>query len=71
MTRGRWLALAAAALFALHNDFWLWDDARLVLGLPVGLTYHVVYSFGVAVALAVLVRVAWPRHLDDDEEDRT
>ena len=33
--------LAFLLLFVLHHDLWFWDDATLILGLPVGLTYHV------------------------------
>ncbi len=32
---------ALALLFLLHQDFWLWRDETIVLGLPVGLTYHI------------------------------
>jgi hypothetical protein len=56
-TRG--LVYLALLLFYLaHNDLWLWDDARIVLGLPVGLTYHVAYCIVAALLMAVLVRVA-------------
>jgi hypothetical protein len=56
--RGRWAAPALlVALFVLHQDAWLWDDPRLVLGLPVGLAYHV--AFCLAVTLVLLVAVRW------------
>jgi hypothetical protein len=56
--------LAAAALFALHQDWWLWDDAGLVLGfLPAGLAYHVGYSLACALLWFLAVRYAWPRDL--------
>ncbi len=32
---------ALGLLLVLHQDVWLWNDATMVLGLPVGLTYHV------------------------------
>lgn len=67
MRRGWTLGLGVLLLFVLHNDFWLWDDFRLLLGLPVGLLYHWLYTVVVALAMAVLVRLAWPRHLDDEE----
>ena len=54
-----------AALYLLHNDFWLWDDGRLVLGLPVGLAYHVGYCIAAAALMTLLVRRAWPGHLED------
>lgn len=33
--------LALVLLFVLHQDFWQWSDGSIVLGLPVGLTYHI------------------------------
>jgi hypothetical protein len=44
--------------FLLHNDLWLWTDARLVWGLPVGLTYHVAYCVGLSGLMALLVAQA-------------
>ena len=60
------LYAALAVLFVAHQDFWLWHDDHLLLGLPVGLTYHVLYCLGVAVLMALLVKLAWPSHLLDD-----
>jgi len=50
--------------FVLHNDRWLWNDARMVAGLPVGLVYHVVFCLAVAGLMWALVRFAWPQNLD-------
>ena len=50
-------------LFFLHNDLWLWDDGRLILGLPVGLLYHIVFCLVTAAVMVVLVRLAWPGSL--------
>jgi uncharacterized protein DUF3311 len=62
------LALVVAAVVILHQDFWLWDDRTLVFGfLPAGLVYHLGYSVLAAATLWVLVRFAWPRHLEEDE----
>ena len=57
MRRGlRWAAgLGLAALYILHNDLWWWSDGRLVLGMPIGLTYHVLFCLAVAALIAVLV----------------
>lgn len=70
MSRGLRLFIYAvlAAFFLLHQDFWLWDDARLVFGLPVGLTYHLVYCVAASLVMALLVRLAWPSDLDAMEE---
>ena len=51
---------ALPALYALHNDLWLWDDPSRLLGLPVGLTYHILFSAAVVLVMWWLVRVAWP-----------
>ena len=65
------LYAALVALYLLHNDLWLWNDPRLVLGLPVGLLYHVAFCVAASVVLALLVLYAWPDHLDvpDDVPD--
>ena len=52
-------------LYLLHNDLWLWDDPRLVLGLPIGLLYHLLYCGAVVVVMALLVRFAWPEQVDE------
>jgi len=51
---------ALPALYALHNDLWLWDDPSRFLGLPVGLTYHILFTAAVVLVMWGLVRVAWP-----------
>jgi hypothetical protein len=53
-------------LYALHQDIWFWRDARpLVFGfMPIGLFYHAAYTLALSVAFWVLVRIAWPSHLD-------
>ena len=55
-------------LYALRQDLWFWGSATpLVFGiLPIGLTYHVAYCVAVALVMWVLVRTAWPRHLETD-----
>jgi hypothetical protein len=58
------LYLALVALYLLHNDLWLWNDPSLVLGLPAGLAYHVGFCVATSIVLALLVRYAWPSHLD-------
>ena len=49
-------ALALLALFFLHNDFWWWNDATLVWGLPIGLAYHVAFCIVTAGVMAVAAR---------------
>lgn len=62
---------ALVLLFALHQDLWLWFDPRIVLGLPVGLTYHVVYCLAAALLLALAVRFAWPEGVESQGEPET
>jgi hypothetical protein len=62
----RAVAALLAALFVLHQDTWLWRDARVVLGLPAGLAYHVAYCLAAAGALLLAVRWAWPREVASD-----
>jgi len=59
------LYAALVVLYLLHNDLWLWHDSSLVLGLPVGLTYHVVYCLVAAALLGLVAHFAWPEHLED------
>jgi hypothetical protein len=62
------LTLLVLAAYALHQDFWNWSAARpLALGfIPVGLLYHALYTIGAALLMALLVRCAWPAHLEAD-----
>jgi hypothetical protein len=54
-------------LYVLHQDFWLWREARpLVFGfLPIGLAYHAAFTLSIALLMALLVARAWPDHLDE------
>lgn len=65
LRRAAWAGIPI--LFVLHADWWLWDDSRLVFGLPVGLVYHTVYCLAAALEMMLLVRYAWPAHLEIDE----
>jgi len=65
------LALAVLAVVALHQDVWYWTDRRLVFGfLPVGLAWHVGYCLLAAATMALLVRFAWPRPLEEEERPK-
>jgi len=65
------LTLLVFAVYLLHQDFWNWKRATpLVFGfLPVGLAYHAAYSILAAVTMAVLVKFAWPKHLEDAAQE--
>tara|TARA_B100000900_G_scaffold413516_1_gene437700 strand:+ start:119 stop:340 length:222 start_codon:yes stop_codon:yes gene_type:complete len=57
-------------LFVLHQDFWFRDDATLILGiLPIGLAYHMAFTVLAATAWLVIVRFAWPKYLEEEENE--
>ena len=62
------LTAIVVALYLLHQDFWFWLTARpLVFGfLPIGIFYHVIYTLAVALFMWLLVRLAWPAHLETE-----
>ena len=68
MTKRVLLATMLVLLYLLHQDFWFWREARpLVFGfLPVSLFYHACFTLAVSAAMALLVRHAWPAHLEDE-----
>lgn len=69
MPVNRWLlAVVVFILYVLHQDFWLWREARpLVFGfLPVGLAYHAAFTLAASLLMVILVRIAWPSHLERD-----
>jgi len=60
------LVLLVVGFYLLHQDFWFWRAAKpLVFGfLPVGLFYHACYSVAAAAVMWLLVKYAWPSHLE-------
>jgi hypothetical protein len=70
-TRHWLIALWVVIVYALHQDVWNWGKAGPLLFdlLPPGLTYHLAYSVVAAVTMAILVRFAWPAHLEQDEPE--
>ena len=72
MKRTILLTLLIVVVYVLHQDFWNWKKTEpLVLGfLPIGLAYHVAYSIVAAITTALLVRCAWPKHLEEDEQPK-
>ena len=62
------LAIAAVALYALHQDVWFWRTARpLVFGfMPIGLFYHAAFCVAVALYIWTLTALAWPSHLEEN-----
>lgn len=60
------LALLVVAAYVLHQDVWNWTTPYPILFgiLPIGLAYHVGYSIAAAGLMWLLVRLAWPSHLE-------
>lgn len=74
------LLILVAALYVLHQDFWFWRTARpLVFGfIPIGLFYHGCYTLVISLVMWLLVKTAWPSHLEEqtttpgiDKQDRS
>lgn len=65
------LITLVVALYFLHQDFWFWNSARpLMFGfLPIGLSYHLVYTLVISNVMWLLVRLAWPAHLEAEQTD--
>jgi len=66
------LVLAVIALYLLHQDFWFWRTAHpLVLGfIPIGLFYQACFSVAASLLMCLLVKYAWPSHLEREIEHR-
>jgi hypothetical protein len=64
------LFLLIAAVYALHQDIWNWSkpDPMIFGFLPAGLAYHAAYSIACAALMAILVKTAWPKELEDTED---
>ena len=64
------LIAAVVALYVLHQDFWLWRAARpFVFGfIPVGLFYQMCFSVAASLLMWLLVKYAWPSHLEQEVE---
>ena len=62
----KWLWAVVLALLVVHFNYWMWDDARVLAGVPVNLVYHVIFSASLSLVMLAVVRRAWPRYLSDD-----
>jgi uncharacterized oligopeptide transporter (OPT) family protein len=65
------IAVLVFAVYLVHQDYWNWKKTEpLIFGfLPIGLAYHAGYSILAAILMAVLVRIAWPKHLEETQSD--
>lgn len=66
------LFLLVLSLYLLHQDFWNWNRVEPIFFgfVPVGLAYHAAYSFAASLMMWVMVRWAWPKHLEEVEPYR-
>lgn len=64
------LVLAVVALYVLHQDFWFWRTAHpMVFGfVPIGLFYQAAFSVAASLLMWLLVKFAWPGHLEREIE---
>jgi len=60
------LAALVMVVYVLHQDIWNWRVARpFVFGfMPIGLFYHAAFTLASAALLFILVKYAWPGHLE-------
>jgi hypothetical protein len=67
------LAIPVIALYILHQDFWFWRTGRpFVFGfIPIGLFYHGAFSVAAALLMWMLVKYAWPSHLEEEVAEVT
>jgi hypothetical protein len=66
------LVIAVITLYFLHQDFWFWRTAHpLVFGfVPIGLFYQGCFSIAAALLMWLLVKFAWPHHLEEEIEPK-
>jgi hypothetical protein len=53
----RLVLIILVVLFALHHDLWWWNADDRLFGLPIGLTWHVLLCFAVALTMALFAKV--------------
>jgi hypothetical protein len=66
------LCILVVVLYALHQDLWFWRTARpLLFGfLPVGIWYHLGFTLAVSFVMWLLIKHAWPAHLEEEFENQ-
>ena len=63
MTSRRAVIAVLALLFLLRHDFWWWEASQRWFGIPIGLAWHLLICFGVAIGMALFAKI--------DEDDRS
>jgi hypothetical protein len=66
------LVIAVAVVYVLHQDFWFWRTPRpIVFGfIPIGLFYHACFTVLSSLLMWLLVKHAWPSHLEEEIEQQ-
>ena len=64
------LVITVLAFYVLHQDVWFWRTASpLVFGfIPIGLFYHACFTVAASLLMWMLVKYAWPSHLEEEIE---
>ncbi|MCG8603405.1 hypothetical protein MJD09_00175 [bacterium] len=65
----RLLYIALMVMALLHTDTWFWRDPTLILSLPVGIFYHIIFCVAASLMMMALVKLAWPDHLEIQENN--
>lgn len=66
----KWLLYSALfALYLLHNDLWLWNDASLISGIPIGLLYHITFCIAASFLFILIIKNIWPTHLEVETKE--
>lgn len=59
-------------LILVHQDFWLWNDPRLVFGfMPITLLFHTGLSIAAGVVWYLATQFCWPDDLEDSVIEAT
>jgi hypothetical protein len=60
------LPVMVIIVYLLHQDIWFWSTPYpLVFGfMPIGLFYHVCYTLLASLLMLLLLKRAWPTHLE-------
>ncbi len=64
-----WPLSVLLVLLILFFNIWMWDNDTLILGLPINLLYHIGLCVLTTLCMLVIVRLAWPHHLDAGDRE--
>jgi hypothetical protein len=65
------LVVAVIVLYVLHQDIWFWRTPYpFIFGfMPIGLFYQGCFSIAASLLMWLLVKHAWPSHLEQEVEE--